>query len=237
MLHSQPQEDIVFTVTYEYIQGRHARKFSAVTPYWLDVTGCGSSEVPAHRDTSFEYSSPPVRGLDAGSIVFAAGHLHDGGTRLELIKNGDVVCDVGAIYDAYQYSDIQNKAVTEHVSRIETCVLPSCTTSQDEWHITAYYNTSLHEPMEMMDGSLEPVMGISLVYVAPGLKHHRPHRRRRCMNFVLGLGSGAVAMMLVAAWYWFRRHGRPKESTTTASGLLSKDYVLEGEAAMPLMKN
>jgi hypothetical protein len=39
----------------------------------------------------------------------------------------------------------------------------------DTWSVTAHYNTKMHEPMVNADGSLEPIMGIALVYVADEL--------------------------------------------------------------------
>lgn len=237
MLHSKPQDNIVVTVTYEFIQGRHPHEFTAVTPYWLDVGGCETSNVPAYPNTTFEYVSPSLKGSLRGPILFVAGHLHDGGTHIDLTKNGEVLCSVNAVYDQYQYLADDDARIAEHISAIETCKLPGSAAPGDEWSIEAYYDTSLHEPMSMMDGSLEPVMGIMLVYVAPSLEHHG-WTNTKCMNVVLALASAMVLVLLVAAWFWLGGYFSSKKSSRLVKGgITAKDWEMEREAAMPLIGN
>ncbi|EXJ74615.1 uncharacterized protein A1O5_02912 [Cladophialophora psammophila CBS 110553] len=234
MLQSEPQTDIVFTITYEYIEGRHIQDFYAVTPYWLDVGGCKTSDVPAYRDSIFNYSSPILKGVPQGMITFVGGHLHDGGTHIDLTKNGRVVCRLNALYDRYRYQD--DGKLMEHVSIIETCETPAKTVTKDEWSIVACYNTSLHEPMEMMDGSLEPVMGIMLVYVAQGLERHGMSRTMS-LSVILGIGSLAAVALLAAAWCWLEgRCGHRNKRLSFADMMWTRDRDLEQEAVVPLMK-
>ncbi|OAL35866.1 hypothetical protein AYO20_04772 [Fonsecaea nubica] len=236
MLHSEPQTDVVFTITYEYVQGRHTRDFTALTPYWMDVGGCRTSDVPAYRDSAFNYSSPVLKGSPQGVVAFVAGHLHDGGTHIDLLKNGKAVCSVKAFYNQYRY--LGEGKMTEHVSSIESCALMTETTPEDEWSITAYYDTRVHEPMGMMDGSLEPVMGIMLVYVAPGLDvGHGGATKSKCLNVVLGLGSLTAVVLLVGVWCYLQgRCGFGKKTWTPMATLSNRDRDLEQEAVEPLMK-
>ncbi|KIW22577.1 uncharacterized protein PV07_10861 [Cladophialophora immunda] len=234
MLHSEPQPDIVFTITYEYIKGCHAQEFISLTPYWMDVGGCRSSDVPAYRDSVFNYSSPTLKVSAQGVIAFVGGHLHDGGTHIDFINNGRVACSVNALYDQYQYLD--DGKVTEHVSGIESCKLWEDIAPEDEWSIVAYYDTNLHEPMRMMDGSLEPVMGIMLVYVAPGLGRSEM-TRTKFLNIVLGLVSLTAMVFLVVAWYRLQgRCGSGKKIFVSTDTLSTKDRDLEQEAVVPLIK-
>ncbi|OAP57140.1 hypothetical protein AYL99_07877 [Fonsecaea erecta] len=234
MLHAKPQTDIVFTITYEYVRGCYAQDFHKITPYWMDVGGCGTSDVPAYRDSAFNYSSPTLKGSLQGMVTFIGGHLHDGGTHIDFIKNGKVVCSVNALYNQYQYLD--KEKATKHISRIESCKVSEETGPQDEWSIIAYYDTRLHEPMEMMDGSLEPVMGIMLVYAVPG-----PSRDDMMgaplLNIALTVASLTVALLLTAAWCFLQGRcgsGRTELSSTTT--LSTEDRDLEQEAVVPLMK-
>ncbi|KIX01233.1 uncharacterized protein Z518_08958 [Rhinocladiella mackenziei CBS 650.93] len=204
MLETQPQGNVVFTITYEFIPGRHLQEFSAVIPYWLDVGGCGSSGVRAYPDRKFEYSSELLKGWPEGSIIFAGGHLHDGGTRIELQKNDQVVCNLEASYSQYRYTSGADQAPA-HISSIENCQLPAEAAPGDKWRIVAHYDTALHQPMVMMDGSLEPVMGIMLVYVA-GAQAPVEQPRSKCLNVILGLGSAMFVVLLAAAWCWLGGH-------------------------------
>jgi hypothetical protein len=56
----------------------------------------------------------------------------------------------------------------EHISSLSTCYNVGSFKAGDEWSLTAYYNTSEYMPMQNTDGSLEPIMGISLVYFVEG---------------------------------------------------------------------
>ena len=115
-------------------------------------------------------------------------HLHDGGTHLAVRKNGKVVCDAKADYG-------------EHIESITRCSDLGATVPGDEWSLVAYYDTSLHEPMTNMDGSLEPVMGISLVFIAEESEVDAPAHRR--VGVVVGIVVSVVAIVVgVSCWSW-----------------------------------
>jgi hypothetical protein len=56
-----PQQDVVLTITYEIVEGAHAKKFLELTPYWLDSGGCGPSGLPAYRETTLVLGSTGQR--------------------------------------------------------------------------------------------------------------------------------------------------------------------------------
>jgi hypothetical protein len=231
------QDDIVFTITYEYVKARDAQGFSAIVPYWLDVGGCSTSDQPAYRDSTFIYTSPVLLGTQPGTITFAGGHLHDGGTHINLIKNGKLSCGASASYNAYRNVDDDDGATTEHISAIDTCMVLGETTPADGWFINAYYDTKLHEPMALMDGALEPVMGIMLLYVAPAVGGQPELTRPRYWTVVLGVGCLAAVVISVAAWLWFRE-GRAirLNQGSPFTGLTYKDSQPRQEASVPLME-
>ncbi|KAK3111372.1 hypothetical protein LTR53_013458 [Teratosphaeriaceae sp. CCFEE 6253] len=152
---STPQE-VVFSMIWEFLPSAPPY-FKHAVPYWLDVGGCGASEVPAEADKLSEYASPPLdAGLDA-EIALIAGHLHDGGTRVDVLRNDRVVCSSEASYEA------ANGA--EHIAGMSSCLSAGSVKPGEQWHIKAYYDTISHPPMVANDGSLEPVMGIALAYL------------------------------------------------------------------------
>lgn len=222
--------DAVLTMTYEYIPTVPAG-FDKVKALWFDIGGCGSSDQPAKPNQAFQYSSPGWTADFNGRITFIGGHLHDGGTHLNVKKNSTVICDCEAAYGqspAYinggltsmnaSMSGMSMKARapmtmssgmsmsgmasstkttisrmsgtetgtstsmptstsssmagmsmnddTVHISSISTCDNNANISVGDVWSITAFYNSTEYSLMTNTDGTLAPIMGISLVYVA-----------------------------------------------------------------------
>lgn len=169
--------DAYLTMTFEYIPGMPAA-FSQVQSLWLDIGGCGSSELPAEPDKHFDYTSPSWTSDVSGRVTFVAGHLHDGGTRLEVMKNGGLVCEAVAGYGPLQGGELARRHEhggthdgmpdmgMMHISSMSSCENAGRVEEGDQWTVTAHYDTTLHAPMLNHDGTLEPIMGIALVYVA-----------------------------------------------------------------------
>ncbi|KAK0367220.1 hypothetical protein LTR91_005175 [Friedmanniomyces endolithicus] len=152
----QTPQEVVFSMIWEFLPSPPSY-FRHAVPYWLDVGGCGDSDVPAKADSRYDYTSPVVTASFHGEIALIAGHLHDGGTHLDVFRNEEVVCSSRATYAS---SDD-----TSHIARIDSCTDALATAPGDKWYIRAYYDTVTHPPMAANDGSLEPVMGIALAYV------------------------------------------------------------------------
>ncbi|KAK4952344.1 hypothetical protein LTR10_009150 [Elasticomyces elasticus] len=130
-----PQE-VVFSMTWEFLPAPPIY-FKPAVPFWLDVGGCGNSDVPAKPGEQFEYISPVLTANSHWDIVFIGGHLHDGGTHLDVIRNGEI-----------------------------SCLNAGSTLPGDQIYIKAYYDTNAHTPMATADNdTLEPVMGIALAYL------------------------------------------------------------------------
>jgi hypothetical protein len=178
------EQEAILTVTYEFIPGIPAG-FSKAGVLWLDIGQCKGSDMPAFPDQVFEYSSAPWTSTNtSGKITFIGAHLHDGGTHLEVFKNNKTICDCQAHYgesagyidppgmDTYMNMssmpgmDMSMDMV--HVSSLSACADDGSLAVGDTMSITAHYNTSEYMPMTDMNGTLEPIMGISLVYIALG---------------------------------------------------------------------
>jgi hypothetical protein len=211
-MHDEPRAAYL-TMTFEFIRGMPAG-FSTTQSLWLDIGGCRSSELPAKKDTHFDYASPEwtVPSGVGGKVTFVAGHLHDGGTRLEVSRNGEVVCVSKAEYGCggsmgeegideeesvggavelsrrheheHEQEDVAAPAAAAtaahgmmtgmnmssmHISHMTACEDVGRVHEGDTWSVTAYYDTKMHAPMVNADGTLEPIMGIALVYVAEEL--------------------------------------------------------------------
>ena len=211
-MHDTPR-DAILTMTYEFIPGGIPKGFAKVRSMWLDIGGCKSSEFPAEKEAVFQYESPAytVNANSTGKVLsvvrtpcMSAGlrctngsnqgsHLHDGGTHLAVRKNGKVVCDAQADYRSNDESD-------PHIESIARCTDLGSTVQGDEWSLVAYYDTSLHAPMTNMDGSLEPVMGISLVFIAEDVDGPT---QKRSIGAVVGIVVVVIAIVVgVSGWSW-----------------------------------
>ena len=159
--------DAYMTMTFEFIRGSPAG-FAHVEPLWFDIGGCVDSKLPAKPDAHFDYTSPVwTSGGVSGRVTFVAGHLHDGGTRLEVVRNGEVACVSVAEYgcEGGEVGKEMEMGMGMHISSMSTCQNAGRVELGDEWTVKAHYDTKLHAPMVNMDGSLEPIMGIALLYV------------------------------------------------------------------------
>ena len=189
--------DAVVIITYEYIP-KPSDSFAHVKTLWLNIGGCQTADMPAYKNTTFNYTSPAWTATMDGRVTTIVSHLHDGGTHLEVRNNKDVVCDAVATYGgnpAYisdlpmnMTMDGQTMEMTmkmTDISSLDVCSNVGVVKPGDEWFIRAFYNTSEYAPMADSDGKLMPIMGISLVYFVEGnyvnasngteiLKHESP---------------------------------------------------------------
>ncbi|TVY42220.1 hypothetical protein LSUB1_G003915 [Lachnellula subtilissima] len=177
MNQAMENQTAVVTITYEYIPG-HPTTFNEITPVWLDIGGCSTSEMPAKNETTFQYTSPVWSANVTGRITFEVGHIHDGGTYVQIAENNSTICDSQASYGqtpgyvdpsgsmsmgAGMVSPMSNMG--KHISSMSKCTNGQLNLG-DELSITAYYNTSEYEAMTNTDGSLSSIMGIALLYLA-----------------------------------------------------------------------
>jgi len=173
--------DGYLTVEYEYVEAPFPPDFQNLTSVWLDVSGCKNSELETKTNTTFELDSPEPWTVPAefdGRAVIMGGHLHDGGTRLEIMHNEKVVCESKATYGGTPsyidpvglkmdgMSDMGDMRMT-HISDMSTCGLP-VVKAGDEFTIRAHYNLTAHPGMREANGEQARVMGIGLMYFAAG---------------------------------------------------------------------
>ena len=64
---------------------------------WLDITGCGLSNVPA-REGQYEIRGPAWKSTVNGRLLSASGHVHNGGVNTTIWLNGDPVCVSRQVY-------------------------------------------------------------------------------------------------------------------------------------------
>jgi len=175
---------VILTIDYEFIPASsYPESFQNLISVWLDVGGCGDSDVPVQENaTTFLIPTPlPWTASSTSRIIFAEGHLHDAGTHLEILrhslernKEGEVICDSIATYGGTP-GFIEQKEGIEHISNMTSCGgdVPSresnIVDAGVKFDLRAYYDFTKRPGMREADGTLAPVMGIAILYLAPGV--------------------------------------------------------------------
>ncbi|KAF1980842.1 hypothetical protein K402DRAFT_468002 [Aulographum hederae CBS 113979] len=192
-LNPQPQE-VYFTLDFEFLPGPRRRDVETATALWLDVTGCGNSNVklpkgqPASTFSSSGWTAP-----FSGRMLAAAGHLHDGGTEVKMFKNSQLVCDSKATYgmtnggaakpmepgaahgesteaeSAHRgHEKIRRDEMDPnmpHIATMSGCASFGIFKRGDTFHIEASYDVGKWMPMEAASGEASTVMGIAVMNV------------------------------------------------------------------------
>lgn len=184
--------DAVVTIEWEFIPSQPS-SFRPATFIWLDADGpClergGEVPVPEGQAVFNLSMNPPWTADFSGDILQIASHMHDGGEELLVKRNGEVVCEGKARYgekpgyvSSGDHSDHEGGGEggghhhgrdlgrrhedMPHISSITSCWGQGRVEKGDKWGLEARYNLTRHSAMAM-GGHLEPVMGISMVYVA-----------------------------------------------------------------------
>jgi len=161
--------DVYVTVTFDYVPAT-TPGYRDVTPIWLDVNQCGTSEKPA-RTGQYSYDSTFTMPGN-GNLLRLWGHVHDGGTHLTVTQNGQLVCDSVATYGGSP-EFVEGPASVDmpgmpHISYMTECdgtpARPvAALRAGDVLKLTAYYDSDAHMQM-----GTEPVMGIALGYLDAG---------------------------------------------------------------------
>jgi len=185
--------DVIITVDWEFIPSVPS-DFQSLRPLWLSADGpClslgGEIPVPANQTAFTVAMDPAWKSTVAGEVVVAQAHAHDGAEEVRTLRNGKVACTHKVRYGEKpgyvtpgDHSDHggggeggghhhgrrslgRRDADIPRVSSLSTCTNLGRMELGDLWSVQADYNIVKHKPMGG-EGHLEPVMGISLLYVA-----------------------------------------------------------------------
>jgi hypothetical protein len=224
-------QGVTLTAHWKFIEEPYS-DYELGTPYWFDVASCGRSDVAATNNAIFAYSSPPVRLDFHGRMAYLSNHVHDGAVLHEVMKNGEIICSVQP-----QYSADDGVDGIAHLSHVPPCSNTGSIAPGDEVSLKASYNTVKYAPMINEDGSLEPVMGVTLVYIVKGTA---PVGSGASGGFglVISLAIIATAALVGGAGYvfyaakqhkewpkWFSRRQK-YQSVGAEEGGFSDDYRL-----------
>jgi Stress up-regulated Nod 19 len=148
---------IYIQYTVSYLPANDPAASRPVTPFFLDVTGCGTNaefDVPGNGGPNSVFTK--TRTFTApwsGLAVYSGGHLHDGGISLSIATTGNPPfgCTAVAHYDV--------PAPMAFPSSISPCVQHDYVTAGTQYRLTARYDNSTPHAA---------VMGIMLSYLWQG---------------------------------------------------------------------
>jgi hypothetical protein len=134
---------------FEYIQGRpEGTEDVSVTDF--NVNNCLGFMTAGYRaptgSTQFSKTSPKFVMSTDGTILHAIGHLHDGGVKIQLLLNEQVVCDSVATYGGTQGAQKSGDdgSKWESISSMSTCRDPIRVKKGDIITMVSVYDTKLH---------------------------------------------------------------------------------------------
>jgi hypothetical protein len=119
------------TMTYDITEGALPSGWSEVKAVFLDANSCKSSEVNSPRGKqTFDIQSRPWKPNVEGTILDSIGHLHDGGTQIDILASGsNALCKSKAVYadrPEYVYREVGmamhgDKVAKDHISSMANC--------------------------------------------------------------------------------------------------------------------
>jgi len=178
---------VYITMYYDITDGALPAGWQDTKTVFLDANSCKSSEVPSPKGkTVFEIASNPWRPNVEGRIIDSLGHLHDGGTQIDINASGsNALCKSKAVYadkPEYVYRETSmamhgDKVARDHISTMANCGpddIKVPTMSKDQsWTTRGYYDYAQHSA-NLEGGSPSEVMAIAIVVVAVPPGNLRP---------------------------------------------------------------
>jgi len=192
LMNMNSQDKTVYlTMYYDYLEGPLPAGWDDVKVIWFDVNQCGTSEYqPPRQSGSYTVTSGRWTPNLTGRILGVGGHLHDGGTSIDInYGTGQTLCTSKAKYaESSEYINWGGKksmagmnmkrsaddmgVADKHISSMSECYvgrdpLPiKEVTRGQSWYVQAHYDYGQHEGNKNTKGKQQEVMGIALMYIA-----------------------------------------------------------------------
>jgi hypothetical protein len=147
MNYSPDHKEVYLVTEYEYLPSRPADWWDT-HEYIISLQGCGNDpafDLPSKVYTS---SSKPFKIPFKGTIVNGIGHLHDGGSALQIYLNENVICNSTAQYgqgaEYVSTGQASGDGNWKSISDMDECTIKKDTALGDTLHIVANYDLGLH---------------------------------------------------------------------------------------------
>jgi len=161
--HGNQTMDVFVTQTYEYVPFEDAPDYKKVVTAWIDVAGCGGSSFTPDSGEWDIKSSDWYSSIN-GTLLFATGHVHDGGLNTTLYLNYEPICVSKQLYGR-RPAYVEPNGLT-HISESGVCTFMGNMKEDDTLHITTSYDSNKH-PMEagILETGFDSIMAINNIYI------------------------------------------------------------------------
>jgi len=173
-------KSLTMEITYEWVP-KTTPGYKAAAMYWLTIGE------PAAKSGVYKFTSMPSTSGYSGALLYAIGHMHDGGSDMRLFVNGKQVCKSVMHYNlrpgytppsggmagmSHGHSNVvsvpgsQSHGGSDHISDPGACINFGNISKGDRLSSEAWYDAVAHPLMEH-NGKKENLMGNMRVYVGP----------------------------------------------------------------------
>lgn len=163
-------KNLTLEINYEWVPKTTAG-YKAAAMYWLTIGE------PAAKNGVYKFSTQSQSVKYAGKLLYAIGHMHDGGTDMRLFVNSKLVCKSVMHYNARAgYTPSRRLAIRdgphahggagEHISDPGACTDFGTVSLGDKINAEAHYDATKH-PLMVHNGKKEALMGNMRVYIGP----------------------------------------------------------------------
>ncbi|KAF2675179.1 hypothetical protein BT63DRAFT_462626 [Microthyrium microscopicum] len=163
--YKEVKQQVYLQMDMEYMPGKVGNDASQAV---LSATKCGSLDLgfkpKAGEAGQIESQDFPVN-VD-GTVIASRGHMHDGGTSVNMLLNGKVVCTSKAIYGSTANGAGVDGKEWQTITKMEECEAPIPVKKGDTVKITATYDMKQH-PARESNGEGQEVMGIMTYVFVP----------------------------------------------------------------------
>jgi hypothetical protein len=164
MNESKKTISMYFVINFEHLP-KSTPGYKEAKLVWLDVTNCArESEFPAQLGRYVKESTDFIMPSD-GDWLFATGHVHDGGEKVEMYINDKLVCNSkqmyanrrGKFYEPNDGTILDGQVMPPgtHISDNGVCRNFASGKKGDRVRVKAYYDDSKHMQMRNPKGYLE----------------------------------------------------------------------------------
>jgi len=168
-------KNLTLEITYETVP-KTLSGYAAAKMYWLTIGE------PAAKKGVYTFNTMAQTSSVSGNLLYAIGHMHDGGTHMDLKVNNRVVCKSvmhygqragyggggmeGMSHKLKKRQHAHGSGPGKHISDPGACTDFGTVRTGERLSATAYYDANQHGLMQH-NGKAEKLMGNMRVYIGP----------------------------------------------------------------------